>query len=101
MNMASVRESLNLSVLKQAARFPSTACEEAEPIAELRTLYWVNQLKRAYGPILHKRNGRTVLNHRFWAGWLFGYLGVFFDDSLGAFRPICAAGIESPTISSH
>jgi hypothetical protein len=101
MNRVTVRESLNLSLLNQAAGFQSTESEQAEPLAELRRLFWVNQLKRAYGPLFLKRNGRTILNNRFWAGWLCGFLSVFFDDNIGAFRPICAAGMEFPTLSSH
>jgi hypothetical protein len=52
----------------------------------IRETFRVNRLKEAYGPLFRQQDGRKILNNRFWSAWLCGYIGVFFDESLGVFR---------------
>ncbi len=46
----------------------------------------LDRLRAEYGSWFIKRNGRWVLNDGFWAAWLCGRLGLFFDQDSNVFR---------------
>ena len=69
--------------------------------SRLQEIFRANRLRSVYGSWFHTKNGRTVLNDRFWAAWLSGNLRVYYDECASNFRCASLPPTTSNMISSE